>query len=78
MRQILYTSLDQAGELNNLIDVLHLTSKINIPNSLSLLDSTLLDYFELNYTVQWPLNIVISEEILEKYKIIFRFLLENT
>jgi hypothetical protein len=75
MRQILYTALDQAGELNNLIDILQLTSKINIPNSLSLLDSTLLDYFELNYAIQWPLNIVISDDILEKYKIIFRFLL---
>jgi len=75
MRQILYTSLDQAGELNNSIDILQLTSKINIPNSLSLLDSTLLDYFDLNYTIQWPLNILISQDMLEKYKIIFRFLL---
>lgn len=75
MRQILYTSLDHAGELNNLIDILQLTSKMNLPNSLSLLDSTLLDYFDLNYTVQWPLNIVISQDMLEKYKIVFRFLL---
>ncbi|CAF1218652.1 unnamed protein product [Rotaria sordida] len=75
MRQILYTSLDQAGELDNLIDILQLTAKINIPNSISLLDSTLLDYFDLNYTIQWPLNIVISQDMLEKYKIIFRFLL---
>ena len=75
MRQILYTSLDQEGELDNLIDVLQLTSKTNIPNSISLLDTTLLDYFDLNYTIQWPLNIVISQDILEKYKIIFRFLL---
>ncbi|CAF0800134.1 unnamed protein product [Rotaria sp. Silwood1] len=75
MRQILYTSLDQAGELNNLIDILQLTAKTNIPNSLSLLDSTLLDYFDLIYTIQWPLNIVISQDMLEKYKIIFRFLL---
>ena len=75
MRQILYTALDQAGELNHSIDILHLTSKINIPNSISLLDSTLLDYFDLNYSIQWPLNIVISPEMLEKYRIIFRFLL---
>ncbi len=75
MRQILYASLDQEGKLNNSIDILQLTSKINIPNSLSLLDSTLLDYFDLNYTIQWPLNILISEDMLEKYKIIFRFLL---
>jgi len=75
MRQILYTSLDQEGKLNNSIDILQLTSKINIPNSLSLLDSTLLDYFDLNYTIQWPLNILISQDMLEKYKIIFRFLL---
>lgn len=75
MRQILYTSLDQAGELNNSIDILQLTSKINIPNSISLLDSTLFDYFDLNYTIQWPLNILISQDMLEKYKIIFRFLL---
>ena len=75
MRQILYTSLDQAGELNNLIDVLQLTAKIDIPNSISLLDSTLLDYFDLTYIIQWPLNIVISQDMLEKYKIIFRFLL---
>ncbi len=75
MRQILYTSLDQEGELNHSIDILHLTSKVNIPNSISLLDSTLLDYFDLNYTIQWPLNIVISSEMLNKYQIIFRFLL---
>ncbi len=75
MRQILYTSLDQAGELDNLIDVLQLTAKIDIPNSISLLDSTLLDYFDLNYIIQWPLNIIISQDMLEKYKIIFRFLL---
>jgi hypothetical protein len=75
MRQILYTSLDQAGESNHFIDVLQLTSKINLPNSLSLLDSTLFDYFDLNYTIQWPLNILISQEMLGKYQIIFRFLL---
>lgn len=75
MRQILYTSLDQTGELNHFIDILHLTSKMNIPNSISLLDPNLLDYFDLTYTIQWPLNIVISEDMLEKYRIIFRFLL---
>jgi hypothetical protein len=75
MRQILYTSLDQAEELNHSTDILHLTSKVNIPNSLSLLDSTLLDYFDLNYSIQWPLNILISLEMLNKYQIIFRFLL---
>ncbi|CAF3713044.1 unnamed protein product [Rotaria socialis] len=75
MRQILYTALDQAGESNNLIDILQLTAKPNIPNSLSLLDSTLLDYFDLTYAIQWPLNIVISQDMLEKYKVIFRFLL---
>jgi hypothetical protein len=75
MRQILYTSLDQAEELNHSTDILHLTSKVNIPNSLSLLDSTLLDYFDLNYSIQWPLNILISSEMLNKYQIIFRFLL---
>ncbi|CAF1290773.1 unnamed protein product [Adineta steineri] len=75
MRQILYTSLDQAGELNNLTDVLQLTAKMDIPNSISLLDSTLFDYFDLQYNIQWPLNIVISPDMLEKYKIIFRFLL---
>ncbi|CAF1557049.1 unnamed protein product, partial [Adineta steineri] len=47
MHQILYTSLDQAGELNNLTDVLQLTAKMDIPNSISLLDSTLFDYFDL-------------------------------
>jgi len=75
MRQILYTSLDQAEELNHSTDILHLTSKVNIPNSLSLLDSTLLDYFDLNCSIQWPLNILISSEMLNKYQIIFRFLL---
>lgn len=75
MRQILYTSLDQAEELNHFTDILHLTSKINIPNSISLLDSTLLDYFNLNYSIQWPLNILISSDMLDKYQIIFRFLL---
>ena len=75
MRQILCTSLDQTGELNNLIDILQLTAKLNIPNSISLLDPTLLDYFDLNYMIQWPLDIVISRDMLEKYKIIFRFLL---
>ncbi|CAF3777397.1 unnamed protein product, partial [Adineta steineri] len=69
------TSLDQAGELNNLTDVLQLTAKMDIPNSISLLDSTLFDYFDLQYNIQWPLNIVISPDMLEKYKIIFRFLL---
>ncbi|CAF1114048.1 unnamed protein product [Adineta ricciae] len=75
MRQLLYTSLDQAGELNHLHDVLQLSSKLDIPNSVSLLDPSLLDYFDLNYLIQWPLNIVISQDMLEKYKIIFRFLL---
>ena len=75
MRQILYTSLDQTGELNHLIDIVHLTSKVNIPASISLLDPNLLDYFDLTYTIQWPLNIVISADMLEKYRIIFRFLL---
>ncbi|UJR15505.1 hypothetical protein I4U23_002448 [Adineta vaga] len=75
MRQLLYTSLDQAGELNHLHDVLQLSAKSDIPNSISLLDATLLDYFDLNYIIQWPLNIVISQDMLEKYKVIFRFLL---
>lgn len=75
MRQILYSSLDQTGDLNHLIDILQLTAKINLPNSLSLLDANLFDYFDLKYTIQWPMNIVISDEMIEKYKVIFRFLL---
>lgn len=75
MRQILYTSLDQTGDLTRLIDLVQLTAKTTLPNSLSLLDSTLFDYFDLNYQIQWPLNIVISKEMFDKYQIIFRFLL---
>lgn len=75
MRQILYSSLDQTGDLNHLIDILQLTAKINLPNSLSLLDANLFDYFDLKYTIQWPMNIMISDEMIEKYKVIFRFLL---
>lgn len=75
MRQILYTSLDQTGDLAQLIDLVQLTAKANLPNTLSLLDATLFDYFDLIYQVQWPLNIVISKEMFDKYQIIFRFLL---
>lgn len=75
MRQILYTSLDQTGQLTRFIDLLQLKTKTNLPNSLSLLDSTLLDYYDLLYDIQWPMNIVISQEMLEKYQLIFRFLL---
>lgn len=75
MRQLLYTALDQAGQLNHLHDIVRLTAKADTPSSVSLLDATLLDYFDLTYMIQWPLNIVVSHDMLEKYKVIFRFLL---
>ncbi|CAF1360492.1 unnamed protein product [Didymodactylos carnosus] len=71
LRHCLYSSLDQAGELNNL-DILRLVIKPDIPNSL---DSSLLDYFDLIYVVKWPMNIIVTDDMIEKYKSIFRFLL---
>jgi gamma-tubulin complex component 6 len=75
MRQILYTSLDQTGDLTYFIDRVQLSTKTNLPNALSLLDAHLFDYFHLNYRIEWPLNIVISTDMLDKYRVIFRFLL---
>lgn len=75
IRQILYSALDQTGRLSHFIDILQLFPAENIPETLTLLDPTLFDYFHLNYSIQWPLNIFIDQESFEKYRKIFRFLL---
>lgn len=49
---------------------------IDMPPFLNHSSHNVLSPFELSYQVKWPLNIVLTEKALSKYKMIFQFLLK--
>ncbi|XP_017767258.1 PREDICTED: gamma-tubulin complex component 6 [Eufriesea mexicana] len=52
-------------------------SATDTPDQLHISDPTALDCLSLNYKINWPLNIILNETIMQQYGKIFKFLITS-